>query len=393
MIKLCDKKDCTGCSSCYNVCVHQALSMQPDKEGFLYPVIDVDKCKECSLCEKACPVLNEDKLYDNDPAPSTYALCAEDSICQRSSSGGAFSLLAMLFINRGGVVFGAAINSNNEVYHTSITSIDELDKLRGSKYVQSTLGYSYREVREILQKGRLVLFTGTPCQIAGLKRFLRKPYPNLFLVDIFCHGVPSPLFLHKTSSILSDRGYDVTKSLIFRDTKTWKCQQSYGNHVVKYNSPDDIYLQSFLKGLNFRESCYRCPFAALPRQGDISIGDFWGIGRWKLFGHDTTHGVSCILINNSKGIELWQDIQKEAYCEALSLKEAKLANPNIFRASRRPNLRDTFYEDFDNMHLDDFLRKYKVFHKPFSVRNYVSKWIDVFHLRSAFNKLKMLIYK
>ena len=124
MIKLCDKKDCTGCSSCYNVCVHQALSMQPDKEGFLYPVIDVDKCKECSLCEKACPVLNEDKLYDNDPAPSTYALCAEDSICQRSSSGGAFSLLAMLFINRGGVVFGAAINSNNEVYHTSITSID-----------------------------------------------------------------------------------------------------------------------------------------------------------------------------------------------------------------------------------------------------------------------------
>ena len=95
MIKLCDKKDCTGCSSCYNVCVHQALSMQPDKEGFLYPVIDVDKCKECSLCEKACPVLNEDKLYDNDPAPSTYALCAEDSICQRSSSGGAFSLLAV----------------------------------------------------------------------------------------------------------------------------------------------------------------------------------------------------------------------------------------------------------------------------------------------------------
>lgn len=215
--------------------------MQPDKEGFLYPVIDVDKCKECSLCEKACPVLNEDKLYDNDPAPSTYALCAEDSICQRSSSGGAFSLLAMLFINRGGVVFGAAINSNNEVYHTSITSIDELDKLRGSKYVQSTLGYSYREVREILQKGRLVLFTGTPCQIAGLKRFLRKPYPNLFLVDIFCHGVPSPLFLHKTSSILSDRGYDVTKSLIFRDTKTWKCQQSYGNHVVKYNSPSILF--------------------------------------------------------------------------------------------------------------------------------------------------------
>lgn len=393
MVKLCDQKDCTGCSACYNACTHQALTMQSEKEGFLYPVIDVNKCKNCGLCEKVCPVLNQNKLFNNEQTPVTYAVWADDEIRQCSSSGGAFSILTISVLNKRGVVFGATINENNEVYHTSITDLKELYKLRGSKYVQSNVRLVYCDVRRYLKEDKPVLFSGTPCQIAGLKSFLGKSYPNLLLVDILCHGVPSPLFLNKTSRILSKRGYDVSKPLKFRNSKFWGYQVSYDDQVVTYMGKDDIYLQSFLKGLNFRESCYRCPFAALPRQGDITIGDFWGIGRRKVFQYNTAHGVSCVMINNSKGSDFWETVQGNVFCEVRDLEEAKAGNPNIYKATARPARRDTFYKDFEEMTLDEFLNKYRILHRNFSIREILSRIITIFHLRSFMNEIKSIIYK
>ena len=352
MIKLCDKKDCTGCSSCYNVCVHQALSMQPDKEGFLYPVIDVDKCKECSLCEKACPVLNEDKLYDNDPAPSTYALCAEDSICQRSSSGGAFSLLAMLFINRGGVVFGAAINSNNEVYHTSITSIDDLDKLRGSKYVQSAVEETYKQARQKLSEGRKVLFSGTPCQIAGLYGYLKKDYNNLWTIDVICHGVPNAKFFNDYLGVEAKKRGGVPIGYSFRDKKRgWGMnarldlrRPSGGGKSIYIPARLTSYNTLFLDGDIYRENCYECPYAHKERVADMTIGDFWGIEREhpelpKQDAFDERKGISCILANTEKGVELCKKITdriwlSESSYDKIAKKNGQLSHPSV-QSSRR----------------------------------------------------------
>ena len=190
MISIQDKKNCCGCGACVQRCPKQCVTMQEDSEGFLYPKVDLSVCIDCHLCEKVCPIINQGEGHE--PQAVYAAKNPNEKIRMQSSSGGVFTILAEKILDEGGVVFGAAFNDKWEVEHDFVERKDELAKFRGSKYVQSKIGKSYRNVETFLKEGRKVLFSGTPCQIAGLKKFLRKDYENLFTVDFICHGVPSP---------------------------------------------------------------------------------------------------------------------------------------------------------------------------------------------------------
>lgn len=195
MLQLTDKQDCCGCHACASVCARQCITMQEDNEGFLYPVVDASTCTDCGLCEKVCPVINQDE--PRKPLKVYAAKNRNEEIRRQSSSGGIFTPLAESVIRDGGVVFGAKFDKDWNVVHAWTDTIEGITDFRGSKYVQSTIGDAYREAREFLKQGRKVLFSGTPCQIAGLRKFLRKEYDNLLAVDVVCHGVPSPLVWRK----------------------------------------------------------------------------------------------------------------------------------------------------------------------------------------------------
>ena len=189
-MKIIEKKDCMGCYACFNICPQNAITMQEDEKGFKYPIIDKEKCIKCGLCKKVCPVINQTIIKNT---PQAYAIINKDNyVRETSSSGGCFSLIAEYIIENGGVVFGATFDENWRVKHTWIENIEKIKMFRGSKYLQSTIGDTYKRAKEFLDKGRKVLFTGTPCQIEGLKSYLRKDYDNLYTQDIICHGVPSP---------------------------------------------------------------------------------------------------------------------------------------------------------------------------------------------------------
>ena len=198
MIRISEKEKCVGCHACYNICPTHSISMQIDVDGFWYPVVDIEKCIHCGRCEKVCPVLKQAKR--NEEQLQIYGACSVDEdIRSQSSSGGVFSVLALHVLNKGGIVYGASFNSNFQVQHIGISSVTELDKLRGSKYVQSQIGDIYRDVKQQLRNGKMVLFTGTPCQVDGLNNFLGRTYDNLITQDIVCHGVPSPMVWEKYS--------------------------------------------------------------------------------------------------------------------------------------------------------------------------------------------------
>ena len=208
MIKITRKEDCTGCHGCYNVCPKKCIDMKFDEEGFLYPSVDSDKCAECGLCEKVCPIIHTAEVENEPIAVGCYN--KDEKIRMESSSGGIFTLISELVIQTGGVVFGAEFDENYNIRHSYVDNMEDLHKFRGSKYVQSTIGSSYYDAKQFLEQGRQVLFSRTPCQIAGLKRYLQKDYDNLICQDMVCHGVPSTyVWEHYKNFIANVRKYKV----------------------------------------------------------------------------------------------------------------------------------------------------------------------------------------
>ena len=303
MIHIIDKSKCCGCNACVQRCPKQCIAMQVDEEGFLYPVVDQSVCIDCGLCEKVCPVINL-----NEPRQPLQVLAAKNRNEEqrlRSSSGGIFILLAEHIIKQGGVVFGARFDKNWEVEHAYAETLEELEPLMRNKYVQSRIGNTYKEAEQFLKQGRQVLFVGTPCLIAGLKKFLRKEYENLLAVDFICHGVPSPgVWRRYLEEIKSERSEDAGKNTVlssslksmpvitginFREKQlggySWK---KYG-FVVHAKSPDkgdkntvllsmpygiNPFMRGFLANLYLRPSCYKCPAKAGRSTSDLTIGDF-----------------------------------------------------------------------------------------------------------------------
>lgn len=308
MINIKSKKECCGCQACASVCAHRAITMQADAEGFLYPMIDKDACTFCGLCEQVCPVIHQ--VPPHQPLKVYAARSNDEELRRQSSSGGIFTLLAEAVIREGGIVFGAKFNEEWNVIHAWTESIDGLAAFRGSKYVQSTIGNTYKEAKEFLLQGRKVLYTGTPCQIAGLKRYLRKDYENLLTADIICHGVPSPLVWQKQLDQMRAKG-EIT-SISFRD-KTYGWSQyafrlSYipttagtsKEQTLLIPRSENAFMRGFLADLYLRPSCHDCPARRGKSNSDITLGDFWGIQHVfpKL---SDNKGCSAILIHSTKG--------------------------------------------------------------------------------------------
>lgn len=320
MINLQDKKDCCGCHACSNVCPKQCISMQADEQGFLYPVVDTELCVDCRLCEKVCPIINQSE--DKKPIKVFAAKNKNEEVRRKSSSGGVFTLLAEYVLNNGGVVFGAKFDENWNVVHSWTDTRDGIAAFRGSKYVQSTIGNTYREAKDFLTQGRKVLFSGTPCQIAGLKKYLRADYDNLLTVEVLCHGTPSPKvwnsYLEFRCSNKCENDISKISDISFRDkTNGWKqfgFKISYSlANLEKTNielTPfkEDIYMKGFLRNIYLRPSCYSCPARKGKSEADISLGDYWGIEKIHPE-FDDDKGCNLVLINTSIGENYFEQIE------------------------------------------------------------------------------------
>ena len=301
---------CVGCSACVNVCPKGALSLKPDKYGYYCTSIEPEKCINCGLCTKTCPVL-EQPANKNFIMPECYSfITSDEDILMKSSSGGVFSLLADEVFKRGGVVVGGAWKDDLTVGHIIIDKKEDMPKLRKSKYLQTYMGDTYKKVKEYLENGRFVLFSGCGCQAAGLKKYLRKEYENLLTVDIFCHYSPSPMFFKKyvQGSFSNLNKYEFRYK---HGDNCWDCltvkADDGDNEIVRHGSAEDEYQRVFHSELMLSEHCANCKFQSRQRYGDISLGDFWNIQK-----HDTGiphgKGVSCVFVNNEKGRRFFESI-------------------------------------------------------------------------------------
>lgn len=307
-----DKKECCGCTACLQVCPVKCIEMKEDEEGFLYPVIEKEKCIHCHKCEKVCPVQNIDN--SNTETETHVGYCTDDEIRKQSSSGGIFSVIAEWMLQQNGVVFGAAFDEDFEVHHIAIETMEELAKLRGSKYVQSRLENVYPEAKHYLEMKRKVLFTGTACQIAGLKKYLDREHENLYTVDVLCHGVPSPkiwrMYLEEKK-----QQYDTSiEKIEFRNKENgWKNYsvniEFSDTQIDRMHYYEDKYMRMFLGNLDLRSSCYMCHFKGFPRISDMTIGDSWGIEK-HMPDMDDDKGTSIILVHSSNGERIFE-VMKE----------------------------------------------------------------------------------
>ena len=296
---------CCGCSSCVNTCPRSAIKMETDERGFLVPCIDEKKCNKCGLCALTCPIITPlAKTNSYSSTPNKYAFVSDEKTLNKSSSGGAFSVLATHVINHGGYVCGAAFSEKEFVVkHRIINDLKDLDSLRLSKYVQSDQNDCYTRVKKLLNQKETVLYVGTPCQIAGLRSFLRdKDHPNLYTVDLLCHGVP-PYKLLK-DYLDKNFGLENISKINFRKPSGWvHCLDVHlkDGTIIEQKKIQSIYMRLFLKDLVLKDTCYGCKFASLPRCGDITIGDMWSASKLKL-GMPYEKKSSIVLVYSSNAV-------------------------------------------------------------------------------------------
>ena len=319
MIRISDKSKCCGCLACVNACPAQCIVPRRDREGFNYPVANPDLCIGCGKCEKVCPVLNP-----MEPVNPMGAYAARtDAHTAGSSSGGIFPALATKFIHDGGVVYGAAFAPDMAVEHIEVTDKEGLEKLKGSKYVQSELYSAYEEVKDHLKEERKVMFTGTPCQIAGLKKYLGNQTEGLLTVDVACHGVPSPGLWEKYVKAFEETQHCKLKSVNFRDkTRSWRqydvVYSKTQNDDIRIAAEDDIFLSLFRQDMTLRPSCYNCPSRNGRSGSDITLADLWSVHRTAPH-LDDDNGASLVLVNSDQG---------KAYLEALKIDEICKVDPS-----------------------------------------------------------------
>lgn len=319
-----NKKGCCGCTACMHVCPVKCIAMHEDEEGFLYPAIEKEKCIHCHKCEKVCPIRNTDNL--NRKTETFVGYNRNEEIRKQSSSGGVFSVIAEWILEQDGVVFGAAFDENFEVHHIAVESKEELAKLRGSKYVQSRLDNSYLKVKQYLGMNRKVLFTGTACQIAGLKKYLSGEYKNLYTVDVLCHGVPSPKIWRMYLKDKKNKYQSSIEKIEFRNKKKgWKnylvnIEFSDMQHYCTYYYEDN-FMRMFLDNINLRPSCYACVFKDFPRLSDMTIGDSWGIENY-MPDMDDDKGTSIIFVHSVKGKWIFDVIRKKILVKSMGLDKA-----------------------------------------------------------------------
>lgn len=331
------KNDCCGCSACVAVCNKKCISMTRDEDGFLYPAVDVGQCVHCGLCQRVCPMANY-QVPKRKPL-AFGAINQNDEIRRMSSSGAVFYLLCEYVIQQNGIVFGAAFDENFDVFHTYSEDLEGCKRFMGAKYVQSIIGDSYQEVRKFLLEGRIVLFTGTPCQISGLLSYLGnlKDHEKLITQDIVCLGAPSPYRWHEFKKRI--QGNKEIMSIQFRNKETGWRSGSFvaafhdGSEYKEFYAQTD-YMKGFSNGAYTRPSCYECKFSRLERQSDITLGDFWGVEGLYPELYDNK-GTSLVLVNSQKGRQIIKNVSKGLIIKKIRLDYAVKYNP---AASNREQL-------------------------------------------------------
>lgn len=362
MIKIEEKTRCSGCTACYAKCPVNAIKMVEDSEGFKYPQVDKKKCVDCGICEKVCPYITEytENSLENLVAYGGWSKKTEYR--KNGTSGGVFSNIAKYVIDNKGIVCGAIYDKNLEVRHDIIDAIEDICKLNGSKYVQSNLSHMFKTVKEYLEENTMILFTGTPCQVTGLLSFLGKQYDNLITIDLACHGVPSPKVYRKYKNYLENKNRSNLKSINFRTKITgWKKYSTYtkyenGKEEIMYASKNP-YVRGFLQNVYLRPSCSNCISSKLPRNADITLGDFWGVENSypELYNNE---GTSLILVNSKKGEWLIEKILEDVFIKKCDIKLALKDNKAII-SSVQPSLhREKFFKELDKLPFDKLSEKY-----------------------------------
>lgn len=352
---LCNKKDCTGCATCVQICPQSAINMVKDEKGFLYPQIDSTKCIGCLLCEKKCPI-NESERTTN-PSPTVYACWHKNmDIRLKSSSGGVFSAIAEYILKNNGIVWGAAYSENLILTYQYIENIENLDKLRRSKYVQAEVNDSFKLIKEQLESGRIVLFTGTSCHIRGLYSYLpKKLQENLVTIDFICHGVPSPSVFKKYINWLEKKYNDKLTDFNFRDK-----QYGWDNGVLTvgyfknkgkkiFMNDENSYFYGMLHDIFIRPCCHECQSNGLQRESDFTIADFWGIGRKNKFEHEheRNYGISLLALNSEKAHKIYETGLKNSIVSVQrSQQEAYEGNWNYRFSAKRNSKTPIFWEQF-----------------------------------------------
>lgn len=354
MIDILKKESCCACGACVNICPNSSIVMVEDNEGFLYPKVNKETCVGCSLCENVCPILNQHTI--NEPKQVLAAKNKDKEIQYQSTSGGVFSLISQQVIKEGGVVFGAIFDDKWEVRHDYIEKEQDLNLLRGSKYIQSRTEDSFKKVEKFLNQGILVLYSGTPCQISGLRNYLRKEYDNLLAIDIVCHGVPSPKVWRKYLLEVSKK--DRIKSVAFRDkTSGWGRSSvviDMENNKLSEVMYVNTFVRGFLKNLYLRPSCYDCKFKSFNSGSDITLADYWGIEKFYKEFYDR-NGVGLVMVNTYKG-KKYLDLTKIDYIET-TLSQAIAYNSAIVASVRPHRKREYFFDNLDKKKINKLIKK------------------------------------
>ena len=346
------KDFCTGCHACYHICPAKAIKMHPDSEGFLYPEVNLDKCIECGRCKKVCPVLNKPAIYSEMQAFAAYA--KDETEHKSSSSGGVFAVLAKDILNHGGAVCGAAFTEQLKVQHVIIEEEEALSKLKETKYVQSEIGEIFLTIKSMLMSGRQVLFSGTPCQVAGLKNFLGEDYPGLFCIDLICHGVPSPKVFSRYLQEISNK--PIVK-MTFRNKKmgiskvTLDYEDSDGV-VFQEKYGESPYIIGFIQNLYIRASCFHCNFKGEKRSSDLTIGDFWGVQEFHP-SFITEQGVSAVIIHTLKGAKAFNEVRSNLVIELATTKEISAWNSCLIQSIEPNQKRKLFFDNWEKQTIQE----------------------------------------
>lgn len=364
---ICEKDKCTGCFACHNICPKGAIEMKEDKFGYIYPEIIKSKCINCGLCKKTCPVLNKVEL--NEPL-KCYAMYANnENIRSKSTSGGVATQISKIVIENQGIVYGAAFTSDCNVEHIRIDNLNDLAKIQGSKYVHSYIKDVFKSIKKDLLDKKKVLFIGTPCQVAGLKKYLIKDYNNLYTIDIICHGVPSQKFLKEEVQRINNN--------LEIDRVNFRVGNNYGFYIIKDNKckfsiskEESPYADLFMLGYSLRPNCHNCAYANRKRISDITLGDFWGLSKESKISAERNKGINVVICSSKKGLELIEKIKKSFVFEERDYIEAVNGNTQL----RNPISKYNENVKFKSLYLKDgFCKAYKKITCKIRIKRKLSK--------------------
>lgn len=392
MIEIDNKKSCMGCTACASICLRNCVRMEADDEGFRYPVVDTESCVQCGACEKVCPMRNP---VGEDPVPQKGFLVQhkDETVRLDSSAGGAFTAIAAVILEKGGVVFGAAYDESFHVYHTYVENVEELKKFRNSKYVQSDMGDCFKQAKHFLKENRWVCFSGTPCQIEGLSKFLGKRYDKLILVDVVCHGIPSPLIWNKYLEYqeVSKKKPD---NIRFRD-KFYGYKYStmsvvrQGVNVYHAGSQRDPMLRAFFSDICDRPSCYACPFKKRYRVSDLTIWDCFSVYDFDKE-MDDDRGTTRILCHTEKGEVVVREMEQYAKCRKVSPDKLVAGVKEMMESVKMNPMREAFFTDAKRLSGTKLFVKYY----PITWKVKIKTWIrKVFLLTGIYGTVKKCLNK